>query len=568
MRRHALIVLAFFLFITVGLDTAVAQPLPRFAPERTITGSDTGFVAPNLDLSYLRLPSASAAEKAVLPSRFDWREDGMVSSVKDQGNCGACYSFSAAGDLESRILRDFDLEFDLSENHLKECHYQERSCNGGNAQLMMNLLTTSGAVLESCEPYEDSDVACDTSCELKFAVLDWDLLTGDAMPAVDDLKQALMDHGPLSTTVYAGDAGSPVWWNGFSAWNGGDGLYYDGTETNNHAVMIVGWDDDQAHQGGGNGCWIMKNSWGDTWGSTCDYGTEEGYCYMAYGSAGIGLHSSAVNDVMATYEEMDVMGWDEAGWTGSIGFGSTVVWGLAKFVPDEDVNLHRVEFWNTDASLDVDIYVYSSFSGGNLAGLLATRTNLSYDTAGYRSVALNEPLALVGGNDYYVAIKFQNEGYPYPLGVDSQGPMATNQTWISNNGSNWSDLAGGSSCEAGIRIRTSPHEILSVDEGSDEQPDLPGIGQRIELESPWPNPFNPSTNLVFSLGHPASVRLQVYDLQGRLVRTLVDANLDTGTHQASWNGRDEAGRVMPAGIYIGRLDNGSQWRSRRLVLVK
>jgi hypothetical protein len=84
----------------------------------------------------------------------------------------------------------------------------------------------------------------------------------------------------------------------------------------------------------------------------------------------------------------------------------------------------------------------------------------------------------------------------------------------------------------------------------------------------WPNPFNPGTSLEFSLGRDAHVNLRIYDLQGRLVRTLLTADLAAGSHRARWDGRHDQGRNAPAGIYFCRLDDGMRWRSQRLVLVK
>ena len=570
MHRHAILVLAFFiLLLAAGPRSATAQPTPQRAPEIDRPDPGTGFVPPTQDLSHIAPPAIDPAKARDLAARFDWRTAGHVSPAKDQGSCGACYAFAAAGDVEAQVLRDSGVLVDLSENYLKECHYEARSCNGGNAQMVVNLLSLRGAVLEECDPYQAADVACDLSCAPAFSVLDWIWISGSEQPVVADLKQALLDHGPLSTTVYAGDASNATWWNAFGAWNGGDGLFYDGSEINNHAVMLVGWDDDQPHTGGGTGCWIVKNSWGEDWGDACGHGTDAGFFYIAYGSAGIGQWSSVVVELMSSYPGLAVMAWDEGGWTSSYGYSQTSAWGLGRFDADHDTYLHRVEFWTTDVTVDVDVFVYDSFDGTSLSGLFASQENLSFDAAGYHSVALDDPLPFIEGNDYYVAIRYQNASYGYPVAVDAQGARGPGHTWLSYNGANWTDLGGTSSCEAGIRVRTSPHTTLPIDDPA--APDLPpvpaGVGV-FELDAPWPNPFNPSTGLSFTLGRAASVHLRIYDLQGRLVRTLVDDDLGAGRHSVRWSGRDDAGRSVPAGVYLGRLDDGFRWRSRRMVLVK
>jgi hypothetical protein len=84
-----------------------------------------------------------------------------------------------------------------------------------------------------------------------------------------------------------------------------------------------------------------------------------------------------------------------------------------------------------------------------------------------------------------------------------------------------------------------------------------------------PNPFNPSTTIDFALARSGPARLEVFDLNGRLVRVLVNENLDAGNHQATWNGNDRSGRSVASGAYFYRLTaaDGSV-QSGRMVLVK
>lgn len=85
----------------------------------------------------------------------------------------------------------------------------------------------------------------------------------------------------------------------------------------------------------------------------------------------------------------------------------------------------------------------------------------------------------------------------------------------------------------------------------------------------YPNPFNPSTNIVFSLEAPAATSLAVYDLSGRLVTTLLkDELLGEGPHGRLWNGTDLNGREMPSGVYFYRFRAGDILETRRMTLVK
>lgn len=84
-----------------------------------------------------------------------------------------------------------------------------------------------------------------------------------------------------------------------------------------------------------------------------------------------------------------------------------------------------------------------------------------------------------------------------------------------------------------------------------------------------PNPFNPQVAIMFSLERPERINLAIYDLAGRLVRTLHEgSDLNAGDHQVFWNGRDRSGRAAPAGVYFFRVRAGDFDETRRILMVK
>jgi hypothetical protein len=94
------------------------------------------------------------------------------------------------------------------------------------------------------------------------------------------------------------------------------------------------------------------------------------------------------------------------------------------------------------------------------------------------------------------------------------------------------------------------------------------IPQTFALRPNFPNPFNPSTTIGFGLPHSAEVRLELYDVLGQKVRTLVKALLPAGAHQAVWDGRDQVGRTVAGGMYFYRLEAGNFSQVRKLMLLK
>ena len=92
---------------------------------------------------------------------------------------------------------------------------------------------------------------------------------------------------------------------------------------------------------------------------------------------------------------------------------------------------------------------------------------------------------------------------------------------------------------------------------------------RFALEQNVPNPFNPLTTIYFELPEAARVRLQVYDISGRLVRTLVNGDsMGAGRQDVMWNGKDDSGQQVSAGVYFYHLNAGSFSDTKRMTLVK
>jgi C1A family cysteine protease len=401
-----------------------------------------------MDLSHLkgdRMPEGVSA--AALPSKWDWRDQGVVTSVKDQGACGSSYAFAAIANIESKMLIDGAGTYGFSENNAKECNWYDTSCGGGNYQQLASWFAKKGTVLESCDPYVASDVGCNTTCPYEKTLLDWRIISGDAMPDTDVLKAYIYaTASPVYTSIYAGDG--DAWATEFGNYDGSYTLYYPGTEWPNHAVLIVGWDDDLSHAGGTGG-WIVKNSWGTGWG-------DSGYFTIAYGSASIGMYSSFMYDWQDYDPDGAIMYYDEGGWGGMVGYSSssTTGWGLCKFIPASNTYVTRMEFWTTDRTTDVDVYIYHNFDGTTLSNLLWSSQDHSFDESGYHGVVVDPPLAVTSGDDVIAVVKFTNADSLCPIAIDWEGPHETQRTYTSANGSEWDD-AGEYGDDVAIRLRTS-----------------------------------------------------------------------------------------------------------------
>ena len=111
--------------------------------------------------------------------------------------------------------------------------------------------------------------------------------------------------------------------------------------------------------------------------------------------------------------------------------------------------------------------------------------------------------------------------------------------------------------EAGFFSLVAPHQAWGTG----------ALPRRFELFQNYPNPFNPSTTIPYQLPAPAHVRLEVFNLLGQRVATLVDEEQEAGLHTAAWNGTDGAGRPVAAGLYLYRLSGSGISGTRRMVLL-
>lgn len=211
-----------------------------------------------------------------VPSHFDWRELSGCPPVRDQGGCGSCWAFGTVGPLECNILITDHKEVDLSEQWLVSCNRNGWGCNGGwwahdYHQWKTDRFNGTGAVLESSFPYEARDLPCDGPYQHPYQIDSWHYIGwSQGIPSTDAIKQAIMTYGPVSVSIAVTGA--------FGGYTGGVFNVDDPQAPINHAVTLVGWDDNQ----GTNGVWFLRNSWGPGWG-------EGGYMRIEYRCCKVGF---------------------------------------------------------------------------------------------------------------------------------------------------------------------------------------------------------------------------------------------------------------------------------------
>lgn len=269
-----------------GLETAIS------VPELISNWLKNKFdgILNRLKINNNKTPNIKGTTTISLPVSFDWRQQVTLPPVRNQGACGSCWAFSGIGALEGTMVIQGNMSPpDLSEQYLVSCNTDGSSCNGGfmsyvhrySIDRLGQLQTVPGAVLETDFPYAAVNGTCIANLNHPYRAVRWAYIGADyGHPTVDEIKQAIYNHGPVAVTVCAGTA--------FTAYRGGVLTTDESTVCPNginHAVVLVGWDDI-------NQAWILRNSWGPTWGD----GT--GHMLIRYGISYIGALGSYIDYII------------------------------------------------------------------------------------------------------------------------------------------------------------------------------------------------------------------------------------------------------------------------------
>lgn len=214
-----------------------------------------------------------------LPTSFDWREKGAVTEVKNQGQCGSCWSFATVANIEGSNYLINNQLVSLSEQELVDCSASDSGCNGGLPSRAYEDLIENNAGLELESDYSYT-AAQASSCGAKKSLEK--VMIESWVPVVkneDMIAYAMMQYGPLAIALNA----SPM-----QMYMGGiSDPWFCSPSGIDHAVTLVGFGAEK-----GTKYWTIKNSWGAEWG-------EQGYYRLVRGKGKCGMNLMVTSAVAA-----------------------------------------------------------------------------------------------------------------------------------------------------------------------------------------------------------------------------------------------------------------------------
>jgi hypothetical protein len=253
------------------------------------------------------------------------------------------------------------------------------------------------------------------------------------------LKEAIINTGEVYTEMFLHQAYYS---------KGRNAYHYSGKYRPNHAVTIVGWDDEFSkawfgHKPSGNGAFLVKDNQGTGWG-------KDGYFWISYyDAAAFNENYLFMADVESTY--MQVFQYDPLGFTGSMGFDSTTAYMANVFTAAKDSTVKAVGLFLPAAGAAYELKVYRGDQVLRPMVVLPYQSFISGELnfQGYNAVRLMEPVKINQGEKFTVAVKLTTPGHtkPIPLegkipGYSSQAEARAGESFVSDDGRVWKDLTG------------------------------------------------------------------------------------------------------------------------------
>lgn len=407
----------------------------------------------SMDYKEARASLTQISEEVVLPERYDMRELGRVTPVRDQGRYGTCWAFASLAALETTLTPKENLVF--SPDHMSLCNDFSLDQNAGGEYTMAIAYMASwkGPVYESDDPYGDGET--DDTLKARKHLEEAQIIESKNYTGI---KEAVYKYGAVETSIYTQMTTADSW----SMYYNRDRAtyYYDKEAACNHDIIIVGWDDHFPKeyftvQPEKDGAFICKNSWGTKFG-------EDGYFYVSYEDANIGT-TNVVYSKLGNADNFDhIYQSDLLGWTGQLGYNRESAYFANVYKAGKNEELAAVSFYATDVNTSYKVYVVPKFEDADSLNQRTLVAEGSFDNAGYYTVRLDKAVTLEDNQKYAVVVYIETPGSIHPVAIEYDADERTKnfditdgEGYISLYGSKWANTEETQNCNLCLKAFTN-----------------------------------------------------------------------------------------------------------------
>ena len=444
--------------VSAGENVTVTSPLTCVNGEYYASLNDLSYLLGytySFDFQTNTLTASDLAENVKsLPTSYDLRDKGRVSTIRNQGAYGTCWAFGALSAMESALLPEdfylFSVDHMSMNNSFKMTQY-----DGGEYTMGMAYLAAwQGPVHEKDDPYGDGKTTDNLS-----AVKHVQEMRVIASKDIAAIKEAVFKYGGVQTSFYNSlvnvMASSPYYNQENSAY------CYIGTKKPNHEVVIIGWDDNYPKENfsvplESDGAFICQNSWGSSFG-------EQGIFYVSYYDTNIGTHNVVYTRIDDANNYDNIYQSDLCGWVGKMGYEKESMYGANVYTANAQEDIVATAFYATAPDTEYKIYIVNNFQNEASMHNRSLVAEGVLDDAGYYTIDFKQPVSVEAGERYAVVLYVNTPGATHPMAIEYDSgdkfldkvDLNDGEGYISYNGTQFINVKEKQNCNLCIKAFTN-----------------------------------------------------------------------------------------------------------------
>lgn len=389
---------------------------------------------------------------SLLPSKYSYIDIDKIAQVRNQGDLSICWATASIAAVETSLLPKNN--YFLSAEHM--------AFSNGNASTIYvgGEYTRALAYMAAwLGPVKDEDAfknnKLNTAAQPVKHLQEAQVIESKNYEAI---KRAVFLHGGVQTSMYtsmvSAYGGSPYYNRNYASY------CYIGTQKANHAVVIVGWDDNYPKENfnmdiEGDGAFICMNSWGTQFG-------DNGIFYVSYYDSNIGKNNVVYTSIENADNYDNIYQSDLTGWVGQLGYENEIAYFANAYTAKSDETLEAVAFYATGRNTEYEIYLVDNFE----SKVSFRHRNLiqkgKFANAGYYTVKIDNPIKLDAGKKYAVVVKIKTPDSLHPIAVERRSNIYNQDViiddgegYISLGGTSWEYVEESKNCNVCLKMFTN-----------------------------------------------------------------------------------------------------------------